>query len=175
MYQLPRFRKRKIFISYHHEGDQYYYDVFSELFCDQLDLVYDHSLDRLIESRDPDYVMRRIRENFLRGASVTIVLCGAETYLRKYVDWEICTSLNQEMGLIGVQLPTLLPDIGNIVYVPDRLYDNIQSGYAIWTNWIYITSTIPSLVKNIEASLIKPKRLIVNSRETMKYNQSPIL
>jgi len=49
--------------------------------------------------------MRGIRENFITGTSCTIVLCGAQTHLRKYVHWEIKATLDKEHGLIGVNLP----------------------------------------------------------------------
>ena len=82
--------RRKVFVSYHHDLDQAYYDRFSALFCGVYDILQDRSLDRRIGSEEAEYVMRRIREDYLRGSSVTIVLCGRETPWRKYVDWEIC-------------------------------------------------------------------------------------
>jgi len=42
--------KRSIFVSYHHGGDRYYYDLFSKTFCDQFDVVHDNSPERAIDS-----------------------------------------------------------------------------------------------------------------------------
>lgn len=53
---IPPPTKRKIFISYHHEGDQNYYENFSSLFSDTYDIVFDNSLERSIDSDDPQYV-----------------------------------------------------------------------------------------------------------------------
>src|SRR2546423_15153149 len=80
----PRVR-RKVFVSYHHDADGAYYDAFARLFSRGLEVVRDNSIERRIGSDDPDYVMRRIRENYLTGSSVTIVLCGWNTFGRKHV------------------------------------------------------------------------------------------
>lgn len=98
--------KRKVFVSYHHSGDQAYYDAFSKAFCDTYDVITDNSLEREVDSENVDYVMRRIRENYISGSSCTIVLVGKDTWGRKYVDWEIKATLEKEHGLIGVRLPT---------------------------------------------------------------------
>src|SRR5215472_9931045 len=94
--------KRKVFISYHHAGDQAYYDAFSRAFSGVYDVITDNSLVRGIESDVVEYVMRRIRENYITGSSCTIVLVGRDTWGRKYVDWEIDATLQKEHGLIGV-------------------------------------------------------------------------
>jgi hypothetical protein len=100
--------KRKVFISYHHGGDQAYYDAFSRAFSDRYDVITDNSLARGVESDVVEYVMRRIRENYITGSSCTIVLVGLDTWGRKYVDWEIDATLQKAHGLIGIQLPTIL-------------------------------------------------------------------
>ena len=127
--------KRKVFVSYHHGNDQWFYNEFSRVFNDTYDVISDNSLDRAIDSDNPDYVMRRIREKYITGSSCTIVLCGAETPNRKYVDWEIKATLDKEHGLIGINLPTSITSQYGGVIVPDRLHDNVQSGYAVWIDW----------------------------------------
>lgn len=154
--------KRKIFVSYHHDSDQAYYNEFSRFFASQYEAVQDSSLDRLIDSTDTDYVMRRIRENYITGTSCTIVLCGPQTRWRKYVDWEIKATLDKQHGLIGVQLPNNIPDLQGGVHVPDRLCDNTNSGYAIWTSWSALT--LDHLRACIETANSKSKSLIINNR-----------
>jgi hypothetical protein len=99
--------KRKVFISYHHAADQAYYDTFSRTFSNAYDVITDNSLIRGVESDVAEYIMRRIRENYITGSSCTVVLVGRDTWRRKYVDWEIDATLQKEHGLIGIQLPTL--------------------------------------------------------------------
>jgi hypothetical protein len=61
--------KHRIFVSYHHGGDQPYYDVFSRTFHDTYEVIYDTSLEPRIDSDDVEYVRRRIRENYITGSS----------------------------------------------------------------------------------------------------------
>ena len=100
--------KRSIFVSYHHGGDRNYYDAFLRLFAETYQVIEDNSVERKIDSDDSDYVIRKIREEFITGSSCTVVLCGADTPNRKFVDWEIKATLDKEHGLIGVNLPTNL-------------------------------------------------------------------
>jgi hypothetical protein len=126
--RIPQPVKRKIFVSYHHGGDQAYHDAFSSMFHDVYNVVYDNSLERKVDSDNVDYVMRNIRENYIAGSSCTIVLIGKDTWGRKYVDWEIKATLDKEHGLIGVRLPTAPLNSDNTVQTPDRFYDNFASG-----------------------------------------------
>src|SRR5207248_1595735 len=93
---IPRtpMARREIFVSYHHQADQYYYNQFASVFSNTYRVIQDNSLRYGINSDDAEYVMRRIREEYLTGTSCTIVLCGKETHLRKFVDWEIKATLD---------------------------------------------------------------------------------
>lgn len=162
--------KRKVFVSYHHDGDQTYYNDFSRTFHDTYDVITDNSLEREVDSENVDYVMRRIRDNNITGSSCTIVLVGANTWGRKYVDWEIKATLDKQHGLIGVQLPTLLPDANGRVTVPNRLYENIHSGYALWITWSAITGTAQACASYIEQANARDKRLIANTRDRRLRN-----
>src|SRR5258708_187073 len=162
--------KRKVFVSYHHAGDQAYYDAFSKAFCDTYDVITDNSLEREVDSDDVDYVMRRIRESYISGSSCTIVLVGKDSWGRKYVDWEIKATLEKEHGLIGVQLPTASVSAEKKVTVPGRLFDNINTGYAVWTDWKNITSGAVTCTQLIEQANARDKKLINNSRERRLKN-----
>lgn len=155
--------KRKIFVSYHHGGDQLYYDTFSRTFHDNYEVVTDNSLLRAFDSDDVTYVMRRIRENHISGTSCTIVLVGAQTWGRKYVDWEISATLEKTHGLIGIQLPSLPLQLNGTVTVPDRLHHNIQSGFADWVKWDYVTQHPGNLLTLIERANARSTRLISNT------------
>lgn len=162
--------RRRVFVSYHHGGDQAYYDAFSKFYHDNLQLITDNSLERAIDSGNVDYVMRRIREEHLHGSSCTIVLCGANTPHRKYVDWEIYASLNQEMALVGVGLPSITWFQNGGTFKPARLQDNIDSQYAEWTMWQDLVNTPAILAQKIELAVTKSSRLINNSRQRMSRN-----
>jgi len=129
----------KVFISYHHSNDQMYYNTLSLLFDDQYELIQDVSLERQVNSDDVDYVRWRIRDEYIRGTSCTVVLCGAQTPWRKYVDWEIKATLDMEHALVAVILPTVQRNDRNQALVPDRMYDNIDSKYAVTVDWTPLT------------------------------------
>lgn len=162
--------KRKIFISYHHGGDRAYYDAFINAFSNTYDVIYDNSVDRSVDSSNTDYVIRRIRENYITGSSCTIVLCGSQTPYRKFVDWEIKATLDKQHGLIGVNLPSNPLSPNNYYIVPDRLNDNIQSGYAVWTDWATFTQSLQSVQQYIEVANSKPSYMIDNSRALRQRN-----
>lgn len=137
--------KHKIFISYHHSNDQDYKEELESIYCEWLDNCISRSVqDMDIDDNLPDEKIREIiRDNYLKNSTVTVVLVGQETWKRKHVDWEIYSSLydgskNKRSGLIGVLLPSY-PDLINNKYnpytIPQRLYDNIQTGYAKIYSW----------------------------------------
>jgi hypothetical protein len=162
--------KRKIFVSYHHGGDRGYYDAFINLFSSTYDVIDDNSVERAIDSSNTDYVIRNIRENYITGSSCTIVLCGAQTPDRKFVDWEIKATLDKGHGLIGVNLPTNPMSSSSKYAVPHRLYDNIETGYAIWTNWDAFVRSPQSVQQFIEMANAKSASLINNSRPLKQRN-----
>ena len=150
--------KSKAFISYHHRGDQYYYNRFSALFSDQYEVFTDNSVDRLIDSDDSDYQSRKIREDYITGSSITILLCGAETWKRKHVDWEIHATLAKSHALLGIVLPSALKTFDNKIIVPDRFYYNCVTGYARWMHWSenveIVAREIALVLKNVNPALI---------------------
>lgn len=164
---LLRGTQRRIFVSYHHDSDQSYYDAFSLVFTEA---VRDNSLDRAVDSDDAEYVMRRIRENHISGSSCTIVLCGPQTRSRKYVDWEIKATLDKAHGLVGIKLPNNLPDSAGRVHKPDRLQDNIDSTYAIFESWENIINRRDYFRALIEVANGRPASLIVNERTLRRRN-----
>jgi hypothetical protein len=172
---IPPPPKRKVFISYHHSGDQLYYNAFSKTFADTYDVIYDNSLERMIDSDNVDYVMQRIRDTCISGSSCTIVLCGLLTPWRKYVDWEIKATLDKGHGLIGVNLPTNPPGPNGKFIIPSRLHDNIESTYAIWTDWNVVMLNTKNLNGLIEQAISRPAGLIINNRPMMSRNETPPL
>jgi len=90
--------------------------------------------DDFIDSDDDDYVMSRIRQDYLGSTTVTVVLLGKCTWARKYVDWETYSSLrlskhSTRNGLMSVRLAS-----GAGAKWPARLKANLNTsgadGYA---------------------------------------------
>lgn len=165
LYKPPR---RKVFVSYHHSGDQTYYDEFSRFFHDQYEAVFDNSLERRVDSDDVRYVMQRIRDTYITGTSCTVVLIGAATHQRKYVDWEIKATLDKQHGLVGIILPNHQKTMDGKIIVPDRLHNNISTGYASLEHWSNLTAQ--RLIEIVNAAANRSKSLIVNSMEMKQRN-----
>ncbi|MCZ0942663.1 MAG: TIR domain-containing protein, partial [Gammaproteobacteria bacterium] len=121
----------KVFISYYHNEDQEYKDrLIQALGSKAVDMSVSPG-DIHDESLPLDEIRRRIRDNHIADATVTIVLIGSCTWQRKHVDWEISASLihrrnNPRCGLLGLLLPTHLdfgkkPQNRNSRLIPQRL------------------------------------------------------
>ncbi len=165
---LMRPPRRKVFVSYHHGGDQAYYDEFSRFFHDQYEAVRDSSLERIIQSDNTDYVMQQIREQYITGTSCTVILIGAQSHERKYLDWEIKATLDKGHGLVGIVLPTHAKNPAGEIIVPDRFLDNCKSGYAIWAHWNGLTAQ--GLTQLVDAAIARSLLLIDNSRPMRERN-----
>ena len=115
--------RHKVFISYHH-ADKDEVDDFIEEYDDKHDVFIARALgigmaDDIIDSTDTSYVMRRIRELYLKDSTVTVVMLGKCTWARRYVDWEIQASLrNTETvnpnGLLAIKLPSYNANVTQI-------------------------------------------------------------
>jgi len=126
--------RRKCFISYHH-ADQDSVDSFIRNFDHGFDCFIARGLGQemtndIISSYNTDYVMRQIRERFLRDSTVTIVMLGRCTWSRRYVDWEIQSSLRQGAqtipnGLLGVRLPSFRDNY------PERFRQNLSDNWPL--------------------------------------------
>ena len=168
--------KHKVFISRYH-ADEEEVNKFIEYFCDEKGVftkkIVGDDYDTTINSEDPDYIMRKIREDYLADSTVTLVLIGDETYKRKYVDWEIASTLrndpnNKRSGLLGIYLPGKSDS-----EVPYRLQDNVDCGYA--KVYSYPTGKPETLEKWIDEAYEKrndPNYESDNSRDLFERNRS---
>ncbi len=128
--------KRRIFISFDHD-DARRVSGFMGLrqIIDSFDF-YNHKLDHRINSTDAEYVKRVIREDYIRPASVTVVLIGGQTAQSSWVRWEIEESRRQGKGILGIRLP------GWAGPVPNGVPANAVGGwepdkFASWIEWAY--------------------------------------
>ena len=97
--------KRRVFISFDHD-DTAQVNGFLGLrnIIENLQF-YNHKLDHEIQGQSDEYKRRRIREKYIRPASVTVVLIGNRTAYSRWVTWEISDSLTEGNGLLGIYLP----------------------------------------------------------------------
>lgn len=166
--------KRRVFISYHHQ-DQAWVDSFRHQFGNIYDVFSDRSLDEAIDSDDLRYVNRAISERHITGTSVTVVLCGTDTWKRKCVDWEIHSTLDKDHALLGVTLPHVLPVWQNgrwETIVPDRLVHNVNSGYAYHMTWPQTPQALSTAINYAVQRSTLLRHTKNNSAQMMTRNRS---
>ncbi|MEZ9494927.1 TIR domain-containing protein [Vibrio splendidus] len=139
--------RHKVFMSYHHDNDQSYRNRFEAMFATQYDIMVSKSVQigDIDSNLKVDTIRQKVRDEYLRDSTVTIVLVGSQTWQRKHVDWEIGSSIrhtqfNLRSGLIGILLPSYQRPFGNpsgyrADTIPPRLSDNVNCGFAKIYNW----------------------------------------
>ena len=178
--------RRKCFISYHH-ADQAWVDHFIRTFDDTHNLFIARGLGQsmaqdVIDSTDTDYVMRRIRELYIRDSTVTLLMLGKCTWARRYVDWEIQASLRAPTnglpnGLLAIKLPSY-QEPGSF---PERLNKNLLTDEKkvlgqnnCYARWITYPQNLSDLWTEIEAAFTRRAShgiLIDNPRDRFTYNR----
>ena len=174
--EAAKANRRKCFVSYY-SGDKAAVDKFiadfSDTFIPKAIGVSDG--DDFINSTDSGYVMSKIREKYLGDSTVTLCLIGNCTHSRRYVDWELKTTLRQGSytpnGLIGI----LLPSMGTSGHLPPRLGDNWNEdeskSYAIYRSYPSSSSALRGWIEDAFARRTSHASLITNSQDMMKYNR----
>ena len=170
--------RHKCFISFHHaDNDEVvqFIEKFEEIFIPRVLGVSDE--DDFIDSQDTDYVMDQIRERYLTDSSVTIVLLGKCTWARRYVDWEVYSTLrndklNRRSGLLAITLPSAANYAER--KLPPRVEDNVDgsAGYARWYKYPASSSSLKSMIETAFNSRIADSSLIDNTRPRKGYNSS---
>ncbi len=104
--------KHKVFISYHHKNDQWAKDRLIEL-NNKYNIFIDKSVDTgdITDDLDDQTIRIKIRDEYLRDSTVTILLVGTETMNRKFIDWELYSSMfdgvkNKRSGIVVIMLPS---------------------------------------------------------------------
>ena len=173
--------RHKCFLSYHvDDADEVaaFVEDYGEAFIAK---VLGISLeDDFVDSDDTDYVMDQIREKYLTDSTVTIVMVGKCTWSRRFVDWEIYSTLrndknNKRSGLMAITLPSAADY--DAKRPPGRVADNVlgqngNEGYARW--WKYPTSAeiLRSRIEIAYAARSSRADLIDNSRPRRMANAS---
>jgi hypothetical protein len=167
--------RRNVFIS-HYRGDSGLVDTFIQDFRGVLipKVLGANNNDDFIDSTDTDYVMRRIRKKYLGDSTVTIVLLGGCTHSRRYIDWEIKSSLRQgefqPNGLIGITIPSQRGS----AHLPPRFADNWSRGeakcYARYRSYPKTSAELSRWIEDAHQARIQRASLIVNSQDMMKNN-----
>jgi hypothetical protein len=168
-----RINKHKVFVSFYHQDDQDYKNYidknFGHLIINESVMNGEYDADN-----SDEYIKRLIREEKITNSSVIVVLVGRNTKKRKHVDWEIYAglreSINGRAGLIGVYLPTIEDLPYKEDYIPGRLKDNVDSGYAKMYNWDIFIKRFSYIIDSAFDSRVN-SNLVNNARKQMQRNK----
>ena len=168
--------KHRCFVSHHEMNStavKNFVEEFSDVFTAKTVGVTDE--DDFINSEDKEYVMRRIREKYLSATTVTIVLIGECTKARKYIDWEIASSLrndpvNGRSGLLGINMRS----VGSRALAPPRLADNYNSKDKTGSYSLYqIYPSSAQVLRNAIQTAFdrRDTHTPINTQPLFKYNR----
>lgn len=179
---MTKIKRHKVFISFHEDDVRYRDQLVKRLKGDIIDrsVHLDDIDDRNLKT---DTIRRRIREEFIADATVTIVLVGPKTWQRKHVDWEIAASLrhtksNPRCGLLGSVLPNhpdTRPGYLRGELMPARLYDNAcpEVGYATMHRWASLSGT-RELRWWINQAFERRTKILPRNRRRLRGRNSPV-
>ena len=172
--------RHKCFVSYHvgdlTEVETFLDDFGSEFIPRSVGVTVE---DDFVDSTDEDYIKTRIRELYLSDSTVTIVLLGKCTWGRKFVDWEISSSLrndsvNKRNGLLVYPLPSM----NNSAKLPSRVRDNWikddqDNSYARYLSYPSSPSVVRSNINAAFGDRSTKSDLVTNSRALSSGNTCP--
>ena len=158
----------KVFISYHHKNDQHYKDDLIHL-GKRFGIFIDESVEvgDIDEDLDDQSIRVRIRDEYLRDSTVTVLLVGLETKTRKHIDWELYSSMfdgtkNKKSGILVINLPTINCTYFNASY-GDKEKQLIYPDITSWTDIKYRSEyevRYPYMPDRIIDNLLAPKATI---------------
>lgn len=117
----------------------------------------DKSLNEPIDSQDEDYIMRKIREDYLKDSTVTIHLIGSESsennywqnqnYIKRELQASLSdTSAGKRNGILGVVLPSMY----------DRIYRGEQACFTCFKNHDVVNINEDTTVKEFSYNFYLP-------------------
>ncbi len=166
--------KHKVFISYYHADDQYYKNYIDTHLSNNI-INKSVVAGEYDSDNNDEYIKRLIREEKISDSSVVVVLVGKNTKKRKHVDWEIYAGLRKSINgcsaLIGILLPSVIAYGGYFPQdLPQRLNDNVDSGYASIYTWDYAIKNFDTIIDKAFNEKAGKSSMVRNGRIQMQYN-----
>ncbi|UJA20481.1 TIR domain-containing protein [Thermoleophilia bacterium SCSIO 60948] len=87
---------------------------------------YDHSLWEEAKTKGAAAIQRLIDDG-MRGAGVTVVLIGSETYAREWVGYEIQKSHADSMGMLGIHINGIRGENGQVKGAGPNPFDYFET------------------------------------------------
>lgn len=171
--------RHKCFISYHGadiDGVTDFVEDFNDVLIPRVVGVSDsdHFKDP-VTSKDEEYIKQQIGAKYLSDSTVTILYVGACTWARKYVDWELSSSLRNDVVNKRNGLMAITPADRSTNKLPARFSDNLADDDSKYARYFYYPKSASSLRSWIEdAFKARDSRanLIDNTRALRKINST---
>jgi hypothetical protein len=151
--------KHKVFISFKYTEDHYYKDKLVEL-SEKYGTFFDYSVGEgeISGTLSDEQIRRKIRDEFIKDATVTILLIGKNMNQSKFIDWEVHASMydsekNPKMGIVCINLPEI---DDKMLDFNDIISDNAACADIKWTPALEELERQPELHPNA------PHRIVEN-------------
>ena len=172
--------RHRVFISYYHHDDQRYKDYLIKMQEFNIETMQMQSIfeDFSVHENEIDdtglsseQIRCIIRDEYIKDATVLILLCGENTKKRKHIDWELHAAMydspaNRQMGIIVINLPTikqgirasseeekpLLSDFGQWYSIENRAEFEVQYPYMP-------SRIIDNFVKEVPITVVEWSRI----------------
>lgn len=172
--------RHRAFISYYHHDDQRYKDYLIKMQEFNIETMQMQSIfeDFSVHENEIDdtglsseQIRCIIRDEYIKDATVLILLCGENTKKRKHIDWELHAAMydslaNRQMGIIVINLPTikqgirasseeekpLLSDFGQWYSIENRAEFEVQYPYMP-------SRIIDNFVKGVPITVVEWSRI----------------
>lgn len=172
--------RHRVFISYYHHDDQRYKDYLIKMQEFNIETMQMQSIfeDFSVHENEIDdtglsseQIRCIIRDEYIKDATVLILLCGENTKKRKHIDWELHAAMydslaNRQMGIIVINLPTikqgirasseeekpLLSDLGQWYSIENRAEFEVQYPYMP-------SRIIDNFVKGVPITVVEWSRI----------------
>lgn len=142
---------RNVFISHHHKDDKSVTD-FTKLLGDKnynirnssIRVTKDKNKERLEKKQIPEQTLKRLLRMKMKWAGTVVVLVGAKTHSREWVNWEIKQAANLGKRIIGVfmqggkdaDIPENLEKFGDglVGWNSNKIIDALEGKDVGWCN-----------------------------------------
>ena len=165
---MSNINRHRVFISYYHNDDQYYKDILINMQeydyekMQYISIFDDYSVheDEIDDTGMTDEQIRcEIRDNYIKNATVLILLCGVNTKKRKHIDWEIHAAMydsetNPKMGILVINLPSISNSSKMLAYGKDE-----EEAMGPNIKWVPASKEISDLRKSYP---YMPERILTN-------------
>ena len=136
---------RSSFFSFHYQRDIFRVNIVRNHYLTKggynIAGYWDHSLWESVK-KEGDLAIKRMINRGLKSTSVTVVLIGAETSTRRWVNYEIQKSYERGNGMIGIYIHNIRSINGYTDFAGGNPFDNFSitlNGQNVYLSQIYPT------------------------------------